>query len=498
MSSFVLNFPLFMIILCLVCAAVGTLLPRAAARTVSLSLAALCLAANFCVFLYVYGAGQEFEYRMGHYPHPWGNELKIGILESLFGMAFSLVLFLSLLGGKDPLDRLVEPGKGRFFYVMADLVLVALLVLVYSNDLFTGYVFIEICTLASCGILMIRGNGRTVLASTRYLIFSLTGSGLFLFGVIILYNITGHLLMPDLKEAVGALTASGAYRFPFLASVSLVSIGLAVKSGLFPFHLWMADTYGEAVPTSSAILSGLVTKGYAFFLVRFIFDVTGPDIFWQSGVQNVLFAMGAAGVVMGSVGAIQENNLYRMIAYSSAAQIGYIYMGIGLSADLGLTAALFHILLHALTKPALFLSASRLSARMGGALKFRNLQGAGYYEPAAGVYCTAAAFSMIGLPFTMGFISKYLFGLAAFRASAPKLVLTLLVLAVSTVLNTFYFARTVLRIYNAPKKPPAERQPAKDLPSYIIAGALFALINVAVGILSGPLTDLLGYGLSLF
>ena len=98
----------------------------------------------------------------------------------------------------------------------------------------------------------------------------------------------------------------------------------------------------------------------------------------------------------------------------------------------------------------------------------------------------------------MGFISKYLFGLAAFRASAPKLVLTLLVLAVSTVLNTFYFARTVLRIYNAPKKPPAERQPAKDLPSYIIAGALFALINVAVGILSGPLTDLLGYGLSLF
>ena len=86
------------------------------------------------------------------------------------------------------------------------------------------------------------------------MIFSLIGSGLFLLGVIILYDITGHLLMPNLKESVAGLYETGAYRLPLLASMSLITVGIAIKSGLFPFHLWMADTYGAAVPASSGIL----------------------------------------------------------------------------------------------------------------------------------------------------------------------------------------------------------------------------------------------------
>ena len=276
---------------------------------------------------------------------------------------------------------------------MVDLVLAALLALLYTNDLFTGYVFIEICTIASCGILMIRQIGRTTLAAVRYMIFSLIGSGLFLIGVVFLYAQTGHLLMPNLKTAVAALWASGQYRTPLLTAICLITLGLCIKSGLFPFHFWMPDTYGYSTPCSAGILSGLVSKGYIFLLIKIIFDVFGTEVFYASGMQTVLYVFGVAGMVFGSISAMRENDIFRMIAYSSAAQIGYIYMGIGLSPELGTAAALFHILTHAITKPALFLSASRLSEASGGRKRFKALQGAAHRNPCAGAAFSPSAVS---------------------------------------------------------------------------------------------------------
>lgn len=495
--SFFLNFPLFVIILSLITAVVSSLLREKAARVLSMGLSLVSTVLNLLLLSYTAKTGQSFTYLMGHYPHPWGNELKFGILEPLFASAFSLVLFLCLLGGKKQLDEKLEPGKAHFYYVIADLLLVSLIALVYTNDIFTGYVFIEICTLSSCGILLIRQNGRTILASVRYMMFSLVGSGLFLLGVIFLYSLTGHLLMPDLRESIAALNASGEYHLPLLAAVSLISIGLSVKSGLAPFHLWMADTYGAALPSSSGILSGLVSKGYAFLLIKLIFDVFGTEFFYTSGIQNVLYAFGVLGILLGSIGALRENNILRMNAYSSAAQIGYIYMGIGLSPTVGVEAALFHVLTHALTKPALFLSSAALSDTAGGAKKFHNLQGTGFMNPLAGAAFSFEAFSMIGLPFTMGFISKYLFGMAAFDSTHNKLIPTLIALAVSTVLNTLYFARTVLRIYNTPNQEYKRTPVFKEKP-FFLAVSVFALGNLFFGIFARPFIAFLASGLSIF
>ncbi len=496
--AFCLNFPLFLIVLCLISSVVSSVLPARAARIWSLGLSAVSTAANAVLFRYAARTNTAVTYLMGHYPHPWGNELRIGPLEALFSAFFSLVLFLCLLGGRRQLAVKVAPQKQHYYYVMADLVQAALLALVYTNDLFTGYVFIEICTLSSCGLLMIRETGRTILASVRYMIFSLIGSGLFLLGVILLYSITGHLLMPNLKESIGLLWSTGQYHLPLLSSICLICIGLAVKSGLFPFHLWMADTYGAAIPASSGILSGLVSKAYIFFLLKVIFDVFGVDVFYACGIHRLLYVMGAAGIIAGSVGALRENNIFRMIAFSSAAQIGYIYMGIGLSPTVGIEAALFQILAHAVTKPALFLSAGHLSDAAGRSKRFHDLQGAGYKDPFAGVAFTLAAFSMIGLPFTMGFISKYLFGMAALDGSHAKMVPTLLVLAVSTVLNTLYFARTVLRLYNKPQADDYERVRIPAHLSYVTAGIVFMAVNLLLGTLSRPLLDLLLQGVRLF
>ena len=495
--SFPLNLPLFCIVLCLLCAVISSVLRGSAARRLTLALSAAVLAMNLYLLLWLLRTGQGSVYMMGHYPHPWGNEIRVGVLEALFSTAFSLILGLCVVGGRTQLLRDLDEKKTNLYYATLDLVLVSLLALVYTNDLFTGYVFIEIGTISACGILMIRQLGRTTLAAVRYMIFSLIGSGLFMLGLIFLYAVTGHLLMPNLRQAVEALWDSGSYRLPLLTALCLLVIGLGIKSGLFPFHFWMPDTYGYATPASAGVLSGLISKGYILLLLKIVYDVFGARVFYASGIQNLLYGFGILGMIVGSVSAMREDDLFRMIAYSSAAQIGYIYMGIGISAELGILAALFHILTHAFTKPALFLAAAQLSDAAGGGRDLEALHGAAHRNRAAGAAFTLGALSMIGLPMTMGFISKYLFADAAFHAGG-KLIPTLLALAVSTILNTFYFMRALIRLYVRPSASGAARVRLREQRSYAAAAAIFGTANLAFGILAQPMLSLLAQGLEQF
>lgn len=322
--SFAANLPLFSVVGCLLASAVSAVLRAKPAAWVTRILAALVAAASVPVLLLGLRTGTAVTYTMGHFPAPWGNELRFGILEPLVSGIFALVLLACVVGGDRELKRDIEPAKQNLYFVMVDLVLAALLALLYTNDLFTGYVFIEICTIAACGILMIRQLGRTTLAAVRYMIFSLIGSGLFMLGIVFLYSLTGHLLMPNLKTAVAALWASGESRAPLTTAMCLITLGLCIKSGLFPFHFWMPDTYGYSTPCSAGILSGLVTKGYIFLLIKIIRCVFGVEVFYASGIQSVLYVLGVAGMVVGSISAIRVNDVFRMIAFSSAAQIGYI------------------------------------------------------------------------------------------------------------------------------------------------------------------------------
>ena len=127
-----------------------------------------------------------------------------------------------------------------------------------------------------------------------------------------------------------------------------MTAGLAIKSGLFPFHFWMPDTYGRATPASSGILSGVVSKAYILLLIKIVYRAVGIEVFAASGIQSVLLIFGIAGMIVGSVSAIRSKRLTTMVAYSSAAQIGYIYMGLGMGTQAALLAAFLHIFSHAL------------------------------------------------------------------------------------------------------------------------------------------------------
>ncbi len=278
----------------------------------------------------IFASGAEsYTYMMGHFPAPWGNEIRAGQLEAVTALFFSLIMLLSLLGGLKKIDEHIDQNKVSLYYVVLLLLTAALMAQVYTNDIFTAYVFLEIMTLAACALIAIRKRGRTLVAATRYMIMNLIGSGLFLLGIILLYDLTGHLLMSNMKEAVAALAKSGQYQVPLTVVVALISIGLSIKSALFPFHTWVPDAYAYSTPTSAAVLSSLVSKGYIFLLMKIMYRVIGLDVIVSTGIQDVLFVFALVGMVMGSISAIRQTDIRRMIACTIGAlsMVGFPFLG---------------------------------------------------------------------------------------------------------------------------------------------------------------------------
>jgi multicomponent Na+:H+ antiporter subunit D len=308
--------------------------------------------------------------------------------------------------------------------------------------------------------------------------------------------------MSNIQEAVSALAASGEYHIPLMVSLGLMAVGLAIKSALFPFHSWLPDAYGYSTLSSAAILSSLVSKGYIFLLVKIFYRVIGFDIVCDSKVINILFVFGIAGMIMGSLDAISENNVRRMIAYSSVAQIGYIYMGFGLGTTAGIVASVYHILSHAATKSLLFVAASGLSEASDDETDFFALTGSGFRNKMAGVAFTVGSLSMVGIPMFSGFISKILFAQAAV-GHAHKMLPTLIALAISTILNAVYFMKTVIRIYTPAWRLNLDRKSfkkitVKDQPVKSFALVCFIILNLVLGLFSEPIINLIVKGLEMF
>lgn len=490
------NIPFFSIMLPMLSAIISSALKEKATKRLCLGVTGCVCAASGVLLYLVNASGEPFTYKMGHFPAPWGNEIRCGTLEALLALAFSAVMLLSLVGGMKHIVLDIEQSRRNLYFVIVDLLFGALIAMVYTNDIFTGYVFVEIMTITSCGILMVRHIGRTTLAAVRYMVTSLLGSGLFLIGIVLLFDLTGHLLMPNMRASVESLVENGQYTMPLLVVASLICIGLAIKSGLFPFHFWMPDTYGYATPASSAILSGLVSKSYIFLCVKIIIRVLGFDYISSTYVFDILFVFGLAAIIVGSISAIRERDIRRMIAFSSAAQIGYIYVAISLGTTEGMCAAIFHMLSHAATKPLLFISASGLSDVSGESKDFSELKGSAHRNGPAGLGFAIGALSMVGLPMFSGFITKLLICTTALEVKGKALP-TLIVLAVSVILNAIYFLRTVIRIYTRTDIHKDEKLPARGQIGYTCVMGCFIALNLLLGLCSSQIMELIGRGLSM-
>ena len=480
-EMFIYNIPFFSIMIAMF-AGIITIPVKNGARAWYISVTAECvvLAMSLILTVRLAGAPETITFSMGHYPAPWGNEIRAGFIEALMASLFSFVMLFSIMGGKSDIFGDILPQKRTLYFIAYDELFGAMLALIYTNDIFTAYVFIEISMLAASAIIMAKDSGRSLIATLRYLIMMLLGSGLFLLGVIILYSITGHLLMVNLGDAVQKIAEAGTLIKPLLCVIGLVCIGLTIKSAVYPFHTMLPGAHSVATTASSAVLSGLVLKAYIFLLIKCICRVFSIDLMVRSGFTNVAFFLGCVGTVVCSIKAMRESDLKRMIAYSSSAQIAYIYIGIGIAGYMGIAAALMHIVIHALTKSCMFICAGNLAASSGHDTDIHQNRGAAYANLPAGIGFTACALSMIGLPFFPGFASKLYLVLAA-KDNGLILTFTIAALLISMVLNAMYFVPALLAIWSRTDDVMDRggyRTPKLMAVSVIIAMALIFMLGV--------------------
>ena len=234
--------------------------------------------------------------------------------------------------------------------------------------------------------------------------------------------------------------------------------------------------------TSASIVSGVISKGYIILLIKMIYRTFGWDTINSLKLTGVYLIVGTLGMIFGSLSAIRQGKINRMISFSSAAQIGYIYMGIGLG-PAGIVGAIIQILCHACTKPLLFVSSNRLISVSNGDARFRSLKGSGKKDIIAGIGYTIGSLSMVSFPFFAGFATKCLLIMGALDATISTLQVSLALasLVISTLLNTIYFLRTIITIYSPLEVATNETIKEKSSFSFKLSVIGFSLINIVIG-----------------
>ncbi len=486
------NIPFILIMLPLLFASVTAVLKPRYAQIMILLFPALSVVLSGILLWFLLGEGASFTYSMGAFGAPFGNELRAGAMEALLACAFSLIMLLSILGGWNRLHVQISGERRSLYCVMIMLLLSAMMAEIFTNDMFTAYVFIEIMTIAACALIAAKTRGRTLFAATKYMIFNQLGSGLFLLGLSVIYCLTGNLLMSPVHEKIAGITAGGTYLNSLTLAAALITVGLAVKSALYPFHNWLPDAYASCTPASSAMLSSLISKTYIFLYIKIIVRAFGIDNFAALHLRPILMVCAAASIIMGSVDAIMEKKLRRMVAYSSVAQIGYIYLGIAIGTQAGICAAVFHMIAHAFAKSLLFLTGDRLIGASDGDAHFHELRGAGFRAPVCGAAFTVGALSIVGVPFLAGFASKLYLSEACMDLDPRWAVISLVVLAASTALNAAYFLITIVTLY---RKPPHAYEVRMHHHWYSNAAlAAFAVVLIIIGLLGSDLFSIIQSG----
>ena len=429
------HLPVYILVLLLV-AAVLTPLRKSAYSTAFklkvLIFLGLALILSLILFIDVTN-NQSFFYNFGDWNTVIGIEFLVDGFSSLMTFVVLFIATLIVIYAFGDIPHELKPNQFYSYYALIFLLLFSMIGMIFTNDLFNLYVFMEILSLTSCGIISIKRKKENLLASFKYLMLGTIGSVSILMGIALIYMVTGHLNMSAAHETIASVWQ--AYPRNILISLGFILTGLGIKAAIFPLHIWLPDAHSTAPTPSSALLSGLVVKVYVFTMGKILFRVIGKEIVVAISIHEFLTYFAALSMIMGSVFAIGQKDIKRLLAYSSVAQIGYIFLGIGLATEMGFSAGLFHVISHALMKSSLFLSAGAVIYQTGKR-NIRDLDGIGYQMPITMVVFSIAAFGMIGIPGLNGFMSKWYLSLAVLDAGKPVF---LLIILLSSFLNSIYY-----------------------------------------------------------
>lgn len=380
-------------------------------------------------------------YAMGGWEPPWGIEYTIDAFNALVLLIVSGSAAVILPFARASVSDEIAPEHHTRFYSAFLLIFTGLLGMAATGDVFNLFVFIEISSIATYAAIALGRDRRALTAAFNYLILGTVGATFYLIGVGLLYAVTGTLNTADLAKLMAPLLDSRTA----IVGFAFIAVGLLLKVALFPLHQWLPNAYTYAPSVITTFLAATASKVALYSLLRVAFAVFGAGyVLDRLPTEAVLLALAGVAIVYASTTAIFQRDLKRLLAWSSLAQIGTIILGVGIGNAQGLAGALLHMWAHALTKGALFMAAAAFALRLGGT-GFAALEGAGKRMPWTAAALVPAGLSLVGVPLSAGFVSKWTIVLAALErdwwpVAAFVLVTSLLTLAyVLRLIEVLYF-----------------------------------------------------------
>ncbi|MFT6928264.1 MAG: multicomponent Na+:H+ antiporter subunit D [Psychromonas sp.] len=423
-------------------------------------------------------AYQSERYEIGAWGAPLGIDLVVDgfsiVMISLTGLLTLILTIYSAVYYEDD-------AKSLRFWPLWWLLISGLNALFVSADAFNIYVSLEIIGLSAAALVALQSTRAALEAALRYLLVGLLGSLFYLMAIVILYRSHGTL---DLTQ----IATSSSNEFPDQVAMILITIGLLLKIALFPLHFWLPPAHANAPTPVSAILSALVVKASLYVLIKFWFEVLNESTTFAA--SQLLGCLGGAAIIYGSWKAFRATQLKVLIAYSTVAQLGYIFLLFPLSGQTtnsnsfsgsAFQAAVYFIVAHACAKAAMFLSAGNLILSQGSG-DIAQLKGIATREPLNVLVFAIAGVSLIGLPPSAGFIAKWLLLTASIESGQWWWVIV--VLSGGLIAAMYLFKILNLAFSNKPFNTGTTQFVAQKHPSRMLttAALVLALITLALGL----------------
>lgn len=418
--------------------------------------------------------GSTLQYELGGWAPPWGISYNVDQFNALVLVIVSGIAAVVFPYALKSVEREIAPQLHGLFYTAMLLCLAGLLGITITGDAFNVFVFLEISSLSTYTLISFGKDRRALTSSFQYLIMGTIGATFILIGIGLIYALTGTLNMADLAERIPELEQSRTLQ----ASFAFIVVGFGLKLAMFPLHLWLPNAYAFAPSVVSAFLAATATKVAVYALLRFLFDVYDVRFTYEvMQVQYLLIPLATVAILFASIVAIFQHDVKRMLAYSSVAQIGYMLLGIGLANVTGITAALLHLFNHALMKGALFLALGAVCYRFGGT-SIKQMAGLGQQMPWTMAAFVVGGLSIIGVPLTAGFISKWYLILGTLEKGWWPLTAAILV---ASLLAVIYIWRVIEVAYF--RERPQGSPELKEAPlSLLVSIWILVVANIYFGV----------------
>ena len=411
-------------------------------------------------------------YALGGWDAPWGIEYRIDMLAAYMLLFITAVNAVVIISARTSLEQEIDTQQMHLYYAGWILCLAGLLGIIVTGDIFNVFVFLEISSLSSYLLISAGRDRRALTASFQYLILGTIGATFLLIGIGLLYMMTGTLNIVDLSHRLPALIDNRAIQAGFF----FIIIGLLIKAAVFPLHFWLPNAYQYAPTVVSAFLAATATKVALYLLIRISLSLFGHEIsFDVFHLDRLLLPMAVISIFIMSLVAIYQTDIKRLLAFSSVAQIGYIILGIGLASEAGYIASLVHLFNHALIKGALFLAVGAMIYRIGSS-QINQFAGIGHRMPWTFGAFVIVGLSLIGIPFTAGFISKWTLLTAIFERGSIMLAIAVIV----TSLMALVYIWKIIEI--AWLQKPADTTRCEAPVSMVLPLWILALANVYFGL----------------